>query len=203
VYLRWTCSINERVVADSIRNTLGHPILDFEPIGGLYYLESGAKIALLLLLGSTMRPLWPSALDCPPPRLRDPRLGDRDQLAAGPDLLSGVDRPPSSIRDPHALDPGLPAAAGLDGLGHHRCELGEHKPCQHLGMEAIDDQHRLGDAARAASEQFERPPLFCAKVTLPLRPFRRGQAVPSYRRRTAISFCGSFTSNNLTASDAR
>ena len=76
---------------------------DFEPIkfaviGGLYYLESGAKIALLLLPVSTMRPSWPSALDCPPPRLRDPHLGDLDQLAAGLHALGHHPRCRGAIR---------------------------------------------------------------------------------------------------------
>src|SRR6266853_2887342 len=104
---------------------------------------------------------------------------------------STLDRSPAGAGDPHALDPSLPAAAGLDGIGHHRCELGGHKPCQHLGMEAID---RLGDAARAASEQLERPPLLCAKVRYhcvpPVGPSRfrtivaarlSASAVPSHR----------------------
>src|SRR5712671_7194162 len=94
---------------------------------------------------------------CLPPRLRDPHLGDRDQLAAGPNLLSREGRQPS-----------------IDQLGDQAC------------VEAVGAQQHLRHAVAVRGREHGESTVLLGSQ--------------AHRRRTAISFRGSFTSNSLAAS---
>jgi hypothetical protein len=75
-------------------------------------------------------------------------------LAASIEERLPFERSAADVRDADMLNLDRHASAHAPGLGHYRCEPGEHKASEHLGREAVHyDEHFQADTARDVGQR--------------------------------------------------